>query len=184
MLLKLLKKSNMERIEFQGTWGYEDFITIDEQSQLLEWVYKNEQDFHILAHHNETFKHRKCYTFKTHTTHPYPLIQTIKQRVINVESIGEWAPEPRFFDYIGYISEGGAIHRHKDKNELGYIHVRYNVILSWPEEGGDSIYGDSINTFQERTVWRCEAGNVPHASTEVKGSRPRITLSLGFQIKE
>jgi len=178
----------MEKIQFQGTWGYEDFITTDEQTQLLDWVRENEQDFRIITRPSATDitfeSHRKCYTFKTHVTHPYPLIQTIKQRVIDAESIGEFLPEPMFSDYIGHVSEGGAIHLHKDKNELGYIHVRYNVILSWPEEGGESIYGDSVNTFQERMVWRCEAGNVPHASKAVQGNRPRITLSLGFQIKE
>jgi len=97
----------MKRIDFQNTWGYADFITLDEQSQLLEWIHEHEQDF------RPTFRgsnppgpyavHRKCYTFKTHVAHPYPLIQTIKQRVINAESIGEWIPDPMYSDYIGYI---------------------------------------------------------------------------------
>lgn len=178
----------MNRIQFKGTWGYEDFITMEEQSQLLDWVQENEQDFRTITRNSDTpgpfASHRKFYTFKTHITHPYDLIQNIKQRVVDIESIEEWIPEPMFSDYIGYVSAGGAIHLHKDKNQLGYVHVRYNVILSWPEQGGESIYGDSINTFKEKTVWRCEAGNVPHASKAVEGDRPRITLSLGFMIKE
>lgn len=178
----------MKRTEFQGTWGYKDFITTDEQSQLLEWVYQNEQSFQTPTRGTTIpgpfAAHRKYYPFRTHITHPFPLIQTIKQRIIDLENIGEWEPEPMFSDYIGHVSEGGSIQLHKDKNELGYTHVRYNTILSWPLEGGESLYGDSINTFEERTVWRCEAGNVPHASKEVKGDRPRITLSLGFMIKE
>jgi hypothetical protein len=178
----------MEKTQFQGTWGYEDFITIDEQTQLLDWVQENEQNFRIPTRGTTIpgphAAHRKFYPFRTHVTHPYNLIQSIKKRVVDIESIGEWEPEPMFSDYIGHVSAGGAIHLHKDKNELGYRHVRYNVILSWPEQGGESIYGDSVNTFKERTVWRCEAGHVPHASNEVQGNRPRITLSLGFQIKE
>jgi hypothetical protein len=178
----------MEKIQFQGTWGYEDFITTDEQTQLLDWVQENEQDFRTITRGSITpgpfASHRKFYPFRTHVTHPYDLIQSIKQRVIDIESIGEWEPEPMFSDYIGHVSSGGAIHLHKDKNQIGYRHVRYNTILSWPESGGESIYGDSVNTFKERTVWRCEAGHVAHASKEVQGKRPRITLSLGFLIKE
>ena len=178
----------MKKIQFQSTWGYEDFITTDEQTQLLDWVQENEHDFKIIIRggdiSNPVDSHRKFYTFKTHVTYPYDLIQHIKKRVVDIESIGEWIPEPMFSDYIGHVSSGGAIHLHKDKNGLGYKHVRYNVILSWPESGGESIYDDSINTFKERTVWRCEAGNVAHASKAVQGKRPRITLSLGFLIKE
>jgi hypothetical protein len=176
----------MKQIEFQDTWGYENFITDEEHNQLMDWIHENEQDFHIITRGNTPgphAAHRKCYVFRNHLTHPFPLIQSIKQRVIEIESIGEWIPEPTFSDYIGYISEGGTIQLHKDRNELGYNHVRYNIILSWPEEGGESLYGDSINSFKEKTVWRCEAGKFPHGSTTVKGKRPRITLSLGFLIK-
>jgi hypothetical protein len=176
----------MERTQFQDTWGYENFITDDEHNQLMDWIHENEQDFHIVTRGNTPgphAAHRKCYVFRNHLIHPFPLIQSIKQRVIEIESIGEWIPEPTFSDYIGYISEGGTIQLHKDRNEVGYTHVRYNIILSWPEEGGESLYGDSINSFKEKTVWRCEAGKFPHGSITVKGKRPRITLSLGFLIK-
>jgi hypothetical protein len=176
----------MKHIQFQGTWGYEDFITNDEHTQLMDWVRENEQNFTLPSDKNLSklfASHRKRYIFKTHKEHPYPLIQTIKQRIIDVESIEEWIPEPFWLDYIGYISEGGSIQFHKDVNAPGYTHVRYNVILSWPKEGGDSIYGNSVNSFKEKTVWRCEAGKIPHGSITVKGKRPRITLSLGFLIK-
>ena len=175
----------MERIQFQGAWGYENFITDDEHTQLMNWIHENEQKFTSTTNKNPGpfTAHRKRYIFQNHPGHPFPLIQTIKQRVVDVESIGEWITEPLWSDYIGYISKGGSIQFHKDKNYPGYSHVRYNVILSFPEEGGDSVYGNSVNSFKEKTVWRCEAGKIPHGSITVKGKRPRITLSLGFLIK-
>jgi hypothetical protein len=33
-------------------------------------------------------------------------------------------------------------------------------------------------------VWRCVAGKVKHGSVPVVGDKPRITLTLGFQIKD
>jgi hypothetical protein len=69
-------------------------------------------------------------------------------------------------------------------NVDGYTHVRYNIILSYPEQGGHSLYNGKINELKERMVWRCVAGKVKHGSIPVIGEKPRITLTLGFQIKE
>jgi hypothetical protein len=57
------------------------------------------------------------------------------------------------------------------------------VILKYPTEGGHSIYNGKINVLKENMVWRCVAGKVIHGSVPVKGEIPRITLSLGFLIK-
>jgi hypothetical protein len=87
-------------------------------------------------------------------------------------------------NFIGVNSEGSSIHNHTDKNEKDYIHTRWNLILSYPENGGHSIYNNNINILEENLIWKCVAGKYTHGSTKVIGKKPRITLSIGFLIKE
>jgi hypothetical protein len=111
------------------------------------------------------------------------LITEIKNRIINLEHISNWKREPRYLDYIGINSKNGSIPLHFDANDGNFIHTRYNVILSYPEKGGESIYGDNINILEENMVWKCVAGKMKHGSTLVESDKRRITFSLGFLIE-
>jgi hypothetical protein len=178
----------MKRVELNDTYGYEDFITDEEQLQLLEWANKNSHLFQV----NETgsdmvnspYGSRKIGIIQKIKNSPIELVKRIKDRVVEIEQIKNWREEPYFKDAIGIHGESGAIHIHTDKNAPGYVHVRYNVILSYPNEGGHSIYNGKINVLKEKMVWRCIAGEIPHGSTTVIGDKPRTTLTLGFLIPE
>jgi hypothetical protein len=178
----------MKLIQLNDTYGYEDFITNEEQSELLLWANSNSHLFNV----NETgsdsvnapYGSRKIGILKKIKNSPLELVKKIKDRVIEIEQIKNWKEEPDFKDAIGIHGDSGAIHIHTDRNAPGHVHVRYNVILSYPNEGGHSIYNDKINILKERMVWRCVAGKIPHGSTTVVGDKPRITLTLGFLIPE
>jgi hypothetical protein len=178
----------MKRTELKGTYGYEDFITDEEQNELLEWTKNNSHLFRI----NETksdsinapYGSRRIGVLNEIKDSPLDLVKKIKDRVIGIEQIKDWMEEPYFQDAIGINEEGGSIHIHTDQNPVGYVHTRYNIILSYPFEGGHSIYGDKINVLKEKLVWKCIAGKIPHGSTVVVGNKPRITLTLGFLIPE
>ena len=167
----------MEKIKIGNTYGYSNFITENEQNILLEWVYKNHEKFKSNGFGR---KFGIIYDFED-----YPnLIVKLRNKIIELENIKKYLEEPYFKDYVGINTEGGAIHYHRDPNQNEYVHTRYNVVLSYPEKGGESIYGDSVNTLFEKLVWRCVAGKVYHGSNPVVGKKPRITLSLGFLICE
>ena len=53
-----------------------------------------------------------------------------------------------------------------------------------PDVGGNPIYENDIVEVKEKMLWRCEAGLYNHSSVEVRGSKPRINISFGFQIKK
>lgn len=169
----------IKKIEMNNTYGYENFITNEEQIFLLEWVEKNVNLF-VPSKNGDN---RKFYIVGDIKDTCLNLIQKIKNRVIDTENIKNWIKEPNYKDYIGINETDGFIHQHTDANINGYAHVRYNIILKYPIEGGHSIYNDTINVLKEKMVWRCVAGKVKHGSTPVIGEIPRITLSLGFQIK-
>jgi len=168
----------MDKIEIGSTYGYKDFITVEEQQLLMSWVNDNQSKFRING------PGRKFGVIQQIESNPFPLLDILRQRVVDLESIKDYKPEPIFQDYIGINSTGGAIHIHKDANQPPYTHTRFNVVLSYPEQGGESVYGNEVNALQERLVWKCIAGKVMHGSTPVVGIKPRITLSIGFLIND
>jgi|TARA_R110000803_G_scaffold78439_2_gene143603 hypothetical protein len=168
----------LKKVLLNGTYGYENFISDKEKNLLVSWVNDNLHEFH------SNRKGRYFRPLREIENSPLELVEKLKANVIKLEGLVDWKDEPKMADYIGINYEGAYIHPHTDVNENNYIHTRYNIILSWPDEGGESIYGRSINVLKENLVWKCIAGKFTHASKPVKGSKPRITLSLGFLIKE
>ena len=178
----------MKKVQLNDTYAYEDFITDEEQEELLLWTNNNSYLFKVNQTGsdliNAPYGSRKIGVLKNIKNSPLDLVNKIKDRVIELEGIKNWKEEPYFQDAIGINEEGGAIHTHIDPNDLGYVHVRYNIILSYPLDGGHSIYNGKINVLKEKLAWRCVAGKVAHGSIPVVGIKPRITLTLGFLIPE
>ena len=77
---------------------------------------------------------------------------------------------------------------HKDPNvSEGKMHTRFNVMISKPEEGGFPIIRmadkETVIEVKENEPWVCLAGLYEHSTTEIKGNKPRIMLSFGYNIK-
>jgi hypothetical protein len=169
----------IEKIELKGTYAYKNFIDDEIKQTLLSWTDTNYQSFIV---NPKSFGRR--YKLISSDDSIHELVLTIKNKIIELENITDWKKEPVYDDFIGVNSEGSSIHNHTDKNYGDYIHTRWNLILSYPEDGGHSIYGDNINILEENLIWKCVAGKYSHGSTKVIGKKPRITLSIGFLIKE
>lgn len=167
----------MEKVFLKKTYGYKDFIDDNQKNTLLEWVDINLPKFRVHATGPKR-RNRKITTEET----IYGLVQEIKNSIISVENIGYWEEEPEYGDYIGINFQGGFIHSHRDPNKDELIHTRWNLILSYPEIGGHSIYDGEINVLEEKMIWKCIAGKYTHGSTVVESEKRRITLSLGFLI--
>lgn len=167
----------MEKIFLTGTYGYKNFIDEATKTTLLDWTFSNLTNFKD----NTISPYRKYKKIKVEDS-IHSLVMNLKTQIINQENITNWITEPDYEDYIGVNLTGGKIHRHKDDTQSGYTHTRWNLILSYPESGGHSIYNDETNILEEKLIWKCEASEYFHSSTEVVGDKPRITLSLGFLI--
>tara|TARA_R110000796_G_scaffold79940_1_gene177134 strand:- start:1334 stop:1846 length:513 start_codon:yes stop_codon:yes gene_type:complete len=166
----------MKWAKLNNTIGYEEFISVDLQGFFNNWI---EDNLYLFDNNGPS---RKFCVLDECINFPHQIIKQLRQQIIKLEKIKDWKPEPMFKDYIGINLKGGNIHLHQDTNDGKYIHTRYNLILSYPEKGGESIYGDCINTLKERMIWKCVAGKMPHGSKEVLSQKPRTTLSLGFLI--
>lgn len=107
-------------------------------------------------------------------------IWDIKKQVVDLYGLQNAKQEPVYKDYCGYITEGGAIHKHTDSNEGNLIHTRFNVLVSKPIAGGSPTQDGKEISVEEGDIWKCEAGKVLHWCTPVVGNKPRIVLSFGF----
>ena len=150
-------------------------ITKNERQFMLDWIYRNEHLFNS----NPNGLHRKYFIFSNHQQTP-KLFFEIKSRITQRENITCWYQEPMYQDYIGWVSNGGFIHNHKDNNVNGMKHIRYNVFLSVPKEGGDPVYNGKRMRFSERSYVRCNSGDEFHSCEPVIGAKPRIVISYGF----
>lgn len=152
-------------------------ITKKEQNFLLSWTYQNESKFES----NPVGPNRKFYSFNNDLNIPSLLFE-IKDRIIQKENIKIWTNEPMYGDYIGWISENGFIHEHKDLNVGSLSHIRYNLFLSVPKKGGEPIYNSKKINYYERMYFKCNSGNEMHSCEKVIGKKPRIVISYGFLI--
>jgi hypothetical protein len=156
-----------------------ELISIEEQKYLLSWIKSIEHKFK----ENGYSPHRKYFVFNNNSSCPY-LLYDIKNRIIKKENLENWREEPYLGDYIGWISNGGMIHHHIDPNCKGIrrtlYHVRYNLFLSIPENGGTPMYDNKIINAKERECVMCKSGEEYHSCQKVIGEKPRIVISYGF----
>ena len=83
-----------------------------------------------------------------------------------------------------YVKDSGAVKEHIDlvEQEINYWHVRLNFLLSKPEIGGDPIIEGKIYNIQQDQSWINLANIWKHGCTEVRGEKPRVTLSIGHYV--
>ena len=169
----------MTKVDIPKSWAYTEFITAKEQNVLLQFA----NSVRSLLRNNGFGRFYQDHIEKVYSLLPQEY-NDIKQRIIDTEKLKDFILDPVFGDFISFNETGGAIHEHKDNNEKGFIHTRYNLLLSVPDSGGNPIYNGEVIDVEERMLWRCEAGLYNHASLPVIGSKPRINISFGFQVRE
>jgi hypothetical protein len=169
--------SDIEKIETKNTYGYSNFITEKEKRILLDFIKKNLSLFGERSNNTELLA-----TVQDIPGYPKKLIDKLRNRIIKLEKIEKYYPDLIHQDAISIIYDGGYHDYHKDMNYLYWILVRYNIILSEPNSGGISVYGDETNKWRENIIWKCVAGLIKHGVTMVEGEKPRIVLCLGFMI--
>jgi hypothetical protein len=147
----------------------------DEQKIIVDWVKKNYKTF------KPTGYHRGMNSLQNYSDVP-ECIWNIKQRIVEKEGLENEKQDPFFKDAVGYMWEGGSLHKHTDPNIENLIHVRYNVYVQIPYEGGIPVYNNIRCNLKERTYICCRSGIDYHWCEKVIGERERIVLSFGFML--
>jgi hypothetical protein len=176
------------KIHFGGTYGYEDFINDNEKSELQEWILSEQSS---MSFSNPVNSEKDQYTlglkrhFKVlHTDDEKPeIFYRVRNKLLDLENIVNPLPAPGNLDWIGIVGKGSYVEPHCDANFPDYYTVRYNLLVSFPDDGGRPIYGGEVLPVKEKMLWRCDAGIVKHSSEIVKGDKLRINLSYGFSFE-
>jgi len=150
------------------------FVTDTERQELIKWATARKHDFKPNGFGRQ-------YGVFEELGYPKAAL-ALRKKIIKTFSLINAIQEPMFKDYCGYITNGGAIHQHKDPNQGKLIHTRFNVMISKPIEGGEPVQAGVVIKVEEGDVWRCDAGLVEHWCNTVIGDKPRIVLSFGFLV--
>ena len=166
-----------------------DIININEQEKLLEYInneytlLKNERYKSILTYGppNKSWD-LPIYNIPDTETYIKNLIENIRQRIIEKENIVFTNEPSKLPSFIQILEENAATHFHTDMQDTDNYHIRFNVIIQNAVEGGIPIYNGIMKPCQERQYILCRSGLDTHCSSIVKGDKPRIIISFGFNI--
>ena len=172
--------SEISKVYTDTTYMYHNFITLEEQEILKAWAYSIEDKLEP----NLGGPNRKFNRLDRLGELP-SVIDTIRKRILEHEDdIKVVAEAPQNGDWIGMQGEGAFVEPHRDHNGTSYYFYtrRYNLLISMPQFGGIPIHANEQINVKERTLWRCEAGLIVHATTPNVGDNKRINLSFGFSM--
>lgn len=179
----------MDKVILENTYGYENFITEKEQETLVKWANESikfmERAKPVNGEENQQKTDLVRHFINLDKLPSVPkLVYSLKEKIANLEHIYPIITAPHNGDWIGVTCEDSYVEPHKDSNgsDVRFYTRRYNLILSFPEEGGQPIYGGNVLDVKELDIWRCDAGLVEHSSIPNKGNKCRINLSFGFSI--
>jgi hypothetical protein len=156
-----------------------EIITIQEQKELLDWIYSNEDKFKV----NKAGPYRKFINLTQLSKFEKPeLFHEVKLRILQKEKILVWMQDPFFGDLVTCNLTGGFIHEHVDPTLPNREHLRFNLFLSKPEHGGDPVLLNKKLNFEERQYIKYHVNKHFHKSLPVEGTKPRIAISYGISI--
>ena len=178
----------LDKVYFGGTYAYKNFINDDERLELEEWILSKKElmtfSRPINSEEDQYAPGLKRHFTVLRTDEEKPeIFHRVRNKLLDLENITNPLPAPGNLDWIGIVGEGSYVEPHCDANFPDYYTVRYNLLVSFPDNGGRPIYGNEILPVEEKMLWRCDAGIVKHSSEIVKGDKLRINLSYGFSFE-
>ena len=111
-------------------------MTEEEQKIIVDWTIKNYTRF------NKTGQNRQMQQMDQLKDIP-TIVWDIKKRIVDLEKLHEYRQEPMFRDAIGYMSEGGQLHKPTltfSIEDDGLEHIQLKSKGVWPsKEFGEQV---------------------------------------------
>ena len=88
---------------------------------------------------------------------------------------------------IFVVVHGGYVSKHKDTRSYQdgrFKHLRFNVVVAKPEQGGMAVIGKDVLPLVERGGWGFFASETEHSAFPISGPQPRITYTFGYCVPE
>lgn len=175
-LPNITNESMYEKVIFAETYGFKDFITEDERVFLLESARKLSGSMNVVGS-------KRMFYLDNVSEFPHELIGEIRRRIVEVENLVNYKEPEKAKNFFAEYGKNSECRLHRDPTlETDYFHVRYNLMLSKPDRGGQTVHGDEFLDIDERVLWKCFAEHLEHGSDVVMGNKPRSIISMGFLI--
>jgi hypothetical protein len=167
-----------EKIVYGETYGYKDFVTEEERIFLLESARNSLSQINVNGS-------KKMFILEDDLDFPYDTIQNIRNRIVEIEGLKNFKEPRRVKNFFAEYGKDSECVLHRDPVfEKDFNHVRYNLMLSKPDSGGQTIHGNDFLDIDERVLWKCFSGDLRHGSSLVMGYKPRSIISMGFLIEK
>jgi hypothetical protein len=168
----------------------EEVVTQEEQQYIINWVTKNKNNSFPLFIYNRL---NGCYFMFIEdllketsdnliNKNVYEILTNIKNRIESLENLKECKTSSELGNLIYIMDSGKKLHKHIDVNDIDSYHIRFNVIIQNPEQGGVPIYAEKKIKTKERCYIICRSGLDYHETTVVSGNKPKIIISYGYSI--
>lgn len=165
----------MERINFGVTYGYSEFIDKKTQEYLLSWIEENKQFL------KKTDGNKITGVLEKIETSPRELLENLRKKVIEVERFQKFKDPEKSRTFLSVYGKSSECSIHSDPTQdPNFVHVRYNLMLSKPDKGGETVYDRNFLDIEERVLWRCVAEYSRHGTDVVQSNKPRTIISMGF----
>jgi hypothetical protein len=152
-----------------------EFITPDERAALIAWAEPMEP---LLKPNGMYRAYRDVRTLPSVD----PTWGRVRSRVEALMDLGDDpVVEARFGLFLSIIRTGGAIHDHRDTSPPGTRHLRCNLFLDLPAQGGRPIILEKPIDVAPRMLLAFYANEMRHSSEPADGDR-RIILSFGYTV--
>ncbi len=165
-----------EKIDYGKTYGYKDFITEEVRVYLLEYARKFENIMSVNGP-------KKMFLLENTPEFSKDMIYDFRRQIVELEGLVNYKEPTLTKNFFAEYGKDSECNVHMDPTrEDDYIHMRYNIMLSKPDRGGQTIYGDDFLDIDERVLWKCNSEHYQHGSDTVLSNKPRSIISMGFLI--
>jgi hypothetical protein len=165
-----------EKIDYGKTYGYKDFITEETRVHLLEYARKFESIMSVNGP-------KKTFQLENTPEFSKDMIYEFRKKIVELEGLVDYKEPTLTKNFFAEYGKDSECNVHMDPTrEDDYIHIRYNIMLSKPDRGGQTIYGDDFLDIDERVLWKCNSEHYQHGSDTVLSNKPRSIISMGFLI--
>jgi hypothetical protein len=148
----------------------------DERKEIYNWAISMRPKMNFLSNN------RRNYTLIDSDTEIHPLVHTIRKRIEEKEGLTPYSREEKIKDFMAIISPGGYIYKHTDPNNYDkkLLHIRFNVFISTPKEGGKTYYAGQEVETKEKCYVLCRSGIDEHWTEPSDDDNYRISFSFGY----
>jgi len=161
-----------------------NFVSENEQNKLVEWIIDNKNTPGLFKDAGMNFSNRVTTRFSKDFSFP-EVAYKIQKRIIGQLKFKDFKLAKYHHGIVAsYAKEHDVVFEHMDPQWYPpYETLHCNLMLQKSLRGGKPIINKINIDLDERDLWCCYVSKVPHGSSTIIGTRPRLMYVFGFCVE-